>query len=203
MKTRGTIVQLERRPGDPTPLAFWLVTGTEKIPVESATDGNFANGETVEVSGVTNSDGTLIAASIGKVRSEAGFPWKPVLAFVLVLVAGIAAYLLLRPRADSTYSAHLTKCLKVGPNIVVLLTDANKREFTCTTDVEGNCAISKLAAGTYTVQAGGSNGPAITMDGKTSYGPITINVAPTSPCLVPFTPRISPNAVKLPEAIKK
>ena len=118
MKTRGTIVQLERRPGDPTPLAFWLVTGTEKIPVESATDGNFANGETVEVSGVTNSDGTLIATSIGRVRGKAGFPWKPVLAFVfiLVLVAGIAAYLLLRPRADSTYSVQVMKCSRVSPN---------------------------------------------------------------------------------------
>ncbi|SPE38482.1 hypothetical protein SBA3_290013 [Candidatus Sulfopaludibacter sp. SbA3] len=203
MKIQGTVAQLERKPGTATPLAFWLVTAKDKIPVESGVDSPIAEGETVEVVGDTNSNGTLIAQAISKVTAAppGPFPWKPVLVAAVVLIAVYGVYQLLQPAANSTYTVRATHCNIAEPNVTVTLTNAKGVTLTEPTNSVGLSTFSKLTAGTYSLQAGVARRAGIVIDGKTAYPVVTIDTTGSDLCVIPHKP--IPFNPKLFEEIEK
>lgn len=200
MKVRGRVAQLDRKPsGDPA-LAFWLATENDRIPVEAVNDKCIRDGDTVEVSGTTNSNGTLIADDITTVTGRR-IPWKIVLSAGGAAVITLVAYLLTRPTASSSLTVIAMFCDKPSANTEVSMFNSS-RTFTCTTNVQGTCTITHLPAGMYTIRVGIAQRAGITVDGKTEHPPVTINTSQTVFCLhPPILHPLGPNVLKTPPRV--
>jgi hypothetical protein len=205
MTARGSVAQLDRKPsGDPA-LAFWLVTSNEKIPVEAAKDAPIAEGDTVEVAGVTNSNGTLVADAIRKVSPGPAprFPWKIAVPVVAVLGVGLGVYLFTRPSAKSTYTINATYCGKPLAGAPASMTNGSQT-FNGTTNTQGSWTFTKLPAGTYSVRVGLGQRAGIAIDGKTAYPAVTINTSLVVLCVHPPLHPLDPNMLKIaPHVLKK
>lgn len=203
MKTRGTIAQLERRAGQPAPLAFWLVTSTQKIPVESGIDAPVKEGELVEVNGAINSNGTLIADSIAKVDSIAApaLPWKLILSgTVVALLVVLGLYELLKPSSASSYPVRVLSCGVPQEQVAVSLSSASSSTFNGKTNSLGVYQFANLPKGIYVLSSLGTQKTGIVIDGKSSYSTTDFTVKAIRPCIGQIVPR-NPLIYKAPPLI--